>query len=214
MSVLNCKLYWGVPARFQWELAPASPMLPIQSAALKWSLNLTRWFFIRIGRKFKVFVDGLGESSKRFALNFPPEGLILRPTDSLKCNRRFSPRRPLVRQWCTFHLFASRNILLPVSFIPGPVLPVPGMLPCICDISLTSRTLPVCRIDAAVYGSKWAHTMAGIPSPTDSPVIEGARFASKRILGFMRSPKLGGMIFSFMRVSWSLRFSKQERPTS
>ena len=61
---------------------------------------------------------------------------MLRLTDSLQCNRRFSP---LV-------------------------------------------------VDSAVYGSKWAHTMAGIPSPTDKPIIEGVRRASKRISGLMRSP--------------------------
>ena len=50
--------------------------------------------------------------------------------------------------------------------------------------------------------------MASIPSATDNPVIEGVRCASKRILGLMMSPELGGMIFSFTRGSLSLRFSK------
>ena len=38
-------------------------------------------------------------------------------------------------------------------------------------------------IDSAFYGLKWAHSMAGIPSPTDNPVVEAVRSASKRILG-------------------------------
>ena len=110
-----------------------------------------------------------------------------------------------------------------------------------------------CVVDSAFYGIKWAHTMAGIPSPTDNPVVEAVRCASKRILGtrvvnrkepisssvihdligladlqnpvhlrnitmyvlsfagfldLMMFPELGGMIFSFTRVSWSSRFSK------
>ena len=38
-------------------------------------------------------------------------------------------------------------------------------------------------IDSAFYGIKWAHDMAGVPSPTDDSVIETVRSASKRILG-------------------------------
>ena len=45
-----------------------------------------------------------------------------------------------------------------------------------------------CVVNSAVYGTKWAHTKVGIPSPTDNPIIEGVRCASKRILGLMRSP--------------------------
>ena len=67
VSALKGQIYWGVSVRFQSELTPASPMLPIQPAALKWSLNLSR-FFIRIGRK--VFVARLGENSKRFVLPY------------------------------------------------------------------------------------------------------------------------------------------------
>ena len=38
-------------------------------------------------------------------------------------------------------------------------------------------------IDSAFYGIKWAHSMAGIPSPTDNPIVEATRSASKRLLG-------------------------------
>ena len=38
-------------------------------------------------------------------------------------------------------------------------------------------------IDSAFYGIKWAHSLAGIPSPTDNPIVEAVRSASKRILG-------------------------------
>ena len=38
-------------------------------------------------------------------------------------------------------------------------------------------------IDSAFYGLKWAHCLVGIPSPTDNPIVEAVRSASKRILG-------------------------------
>ena len=38
-------------------------------------------------------------------------------------------------------------------------------------------------IDSASYGIKWAHSLAGIPSPTDNPIVEAVRSASKRTLG-------------------------------
>ena len=38
-------------------------------------------------------------------------------------------------------------------------------------------------IDSAFYGIKWAHDMAGVPSPTDNSVVENVRSAAKRILG-------------------------------
>ena len=53
---------------------------------------------------------------------------------------------------------------------------------------LIEESHSLCVVVAAVYGTKWAHTTAGIPSPTDNPIIEGVRCASKRIFGLMRSP--------------------------
>ena len=38
-------------------------------------------------------------------------------------------------------------------------------------------------VDSAFYGSKWAHDVVGIPSPTDDPIVEAVRKASKRVLG-------------------------------
>ena len=38
-------------------------------------------------------------------------------------------------------------------------------------------------IDSAFYGIKWAHDMAGPPSPTDNSVVQAVRSASKRVLG-------------------------------
>ena len=38
-------------------------------------------------------------------------------------------------------------------------------------------------IECIFYGIKWAHAMAGIPSPTDNPIVEAVRSALKIILG-------------------------------
>ena len=35
-------------------------------------------------------------------------------------------------------------------------------------------------VDSAIYTIQWAHTMAGIPSPTNSPIILATRGAAKR----------------------------------
>ena len=38
-------------------------------------------------------------------------------------------------------------------------------------------------IDSAFCAIKWAHDMAGVPSPTDNPAVEAVRLASMRIPG-------------------------------
>ena len=37
--------------------------------------------------------------------------------------------------------------------------------------------------DSAIYGIQWAHNLAGIPSPTDSPIIQAISSAAKRLVG-------------------------------
>ena len=38
-------------------------------------------------------------------------------------------------------------------------------------------------VDSAIYAIQWAHTMAGIPSPTNRPIIHAIREAAKRLVG-------------------------------
>lgn len=38
-------------------------------------------------------------------------------------------------------------------------------------------------VDSAIYGIQWAHHLAGIPSPTDSPIIHDVSRAAKRLIG-------------------------------
>ena len=34
-------------------------------------------------------------------------------------------------------------------------------------------------VDSAIYANQWVHTMAGIPSPTNSPIIHAIKEAAK-----------------------------------
>ena len=38
-------------------------------------------------------------------------------------------------------------------------------------------------VDSAIYGIQWAHNLAGIPSPTDSPVVHHVSRTAKRFIG-------------------------------
>ena len=38
-------------------------------------------------------------------------------------------------------------------------------------------------VDSAIYAIQWANGLAGIPSPTDSPIIHGLRQTAKRLSG-------------------------------
>lgn len=48
---------------------------------------------------------------------------------------------------------------------------------------LIEETHSPSAVDSAFYGLKWAHDVAGIFSPTDDPIVEAVRSASKRVLG-------------------------------
>ena len=48
---------------------------------------------------------------------------------------------------------------------------------------LIEKTHSPGAVDSAFYDLKWAHDLAGIPSPTDDPIVEALRTASKRVLG-------------------------------
>ena len=38
-------------------------------------------------------------------------------------------------------------------------------------------------VNSAIYGIQWAHNLAGIPSPTDSPIIHSISRAAKKLIG-------------------------------
>ena len=38
-------------------------------------------------------------------------------------------------------------------------------------------------VDSAIYGIQWAHSLADVPSPTNSPIVHAISRASKRIIG-------------------------------
>ena len=37
-------------------------------------------------------------------------------------------------------------------------------------------------VDSAIFGIQWAHHLAGLPSPIDSPIIHAVSRAAKRIM--------------------------------
>ena len=53
-------------------------------------------------------------------------------------------------------------------------------------------------VDSAIYAIQWAHTIAAIPSPTNSPIIHAIREAAKRLVGTRpvnkKEPISAGMI--------------------
>ncbi|CAH3107003.1 unnamed protein product, partial [Pocillopora meandrina] len=58
-------------------------------------------------------------------------------------------------------------------------------------------------VDSAIYAIQWAHTMAAIPSPTNSPIIHAIREAAKRLVGTRpvnkKEPISAGMIRKLLR---------------
>ena len=112
--------------------------------------------------------------------NLPPEGFILRLTDSLQSTVLSSKAisttvvyHRAFRKWKDFATSKLHSCTCPAS-------------PCHVALylqHLIDESHSPCVVDSDFYGIKWAHTMAGIPSPTDNPVVEAVRCASKRILG-------------------------------
>ena len=58
---------------------------------------------------------------------------------------------------------------------------------------------------SAIYGIQWAHHLAGIPSPTDSPIIHDVSRAAKRLIGTRlvnkKEPILPDMIKKLVEAS-------------
>ena len=134
-------------------------------------------FFLCI---FDRFSDIFRSGFWRGLQNLPPEGFILRLTDSLQSTVLSSKAisttmvyHRAFRKWKDFATSKLHSCACPAS-------------PCHVALylqHLIDESHSPCVVDSAFYGIKWAHTMAGIPSPTDNPVVEAVRCASKRILG-------------------------------
>ena len=110
----------------------------------------------------------------------PPQGFILRLTDSLQStvlsSKAISTTMVYHRAFRKWKDFATSRL----HCCACPASP--------CHVALYLQHLideshSPCVVDSVFYGIKWAHTMAGIPSPADNPVFEAVRCASKRILG-------------------------------
>ena len=67
--------------------------------------------------------------------------------------------------------------------LDGNAFPAPPFYVALYLQHIIEETHSPSAVDSAFYGLKWAHDVAGIPSPTDDPIVEAVRSASKRILG-------------------------------
>ena len=67
--------------------------------------------------------------------------------------------------------------------LDGNAFPAPPFYVALYLQHLIEETHSPSAVDSAFYGLKWTHDVAGIPSPTDDPIVEAVRSASKRILG-------------------------------
>ena len=65
-----------------------------------------------------------------------------------------------------------------ISYFPAESSHVALYLQHVLDTTCSYHT-----VDAAFYSIKWAHNIAGIPSPTDHSVVNFVREGAKRILG-------------------------------
>ena len=70
---------------------------------------------------------------------------------------------------------------------------------------LLDTTQSYSAVDSAIYGIQWAHNLAGIPSPTNSPIIHDVSRAAKRLIGTClvnkKEPILPDMIKKLVEVS-------------
>ena len=123
---------------------------------------------------FDHFSDIFHSGFWRGLQNLPPEGFILRLTDSLQSTVLSSKALSTTmvyhrafRKWKDFAASKLHSCACPAS-------------PCHVALylqHLIDESHSPCVVDSAFYGIKWAHTMAGIPSPTDNPVVEAVRCA-------------------------------------
>ena len=73
-------------------------------------------------------------------------------------------------------------------------------------------------VDSAIFGIQWAHHLAGLPSPTDSPIIKAVSRAAKRIMGTRvcnrKEPVSPDMIRKLVEKSNQVRREKSEKSAS
>ena len=140
------------------------------------------WFFSVLLAFFSllhfpdVFRSGFWDFGQDALPVGPKEGLAERLKTTIlssKANSTSSLYHRAYRKWKEFA----------ISKLDGAVFPAKPFHVALYLQHLIEQSHSPSVIDSAFYGIKWAHSMAGIPSPTDNPVVEAVRAASKRILG-------------------------------
>ena len=59
---------------------------------------------------------------------------------------------------------------------------------------LTETTHSVSAVQSAFYAIRWAHSTAGLPSPTEHPIVMMAKDAASRLIGCNKK-KIGKSLF-------------------
>ena len=80
------------------------------------------------------------------------------------------------RAFCKWKQFALNKL-------DGNVFPASPFYVALYLQHIIEETHSPSTVDSAFYGLKWAHDMAGIPSPTNDPIVEAIVSVSKRVLG-------------------------------
>lgn len=143
-------------------------------------LGFSYWFLLSISRLFihfpDIFQSGFWDFDQDALLDGPIQGLAERLKTTILSSKATSTSLLYHRAFRKWKEFAT-------STFDGNVFPAKPFHVALYLQHLIEQSHSPSVIDSAFYGIKWAHSMAGIPSPTDNPIVGAVRAASKRILG-------------------------------
>ncbi|XP_068738599.1 uncharacterized protein [Montipora capricornis] len=123
-----------------------------------------------------IFQSGFWDFDQDALPNGPVQGLADRLKTTVLSSKATSTSLLYYRAYRKWKQFA-------ISMFDGNVFPAKPFHVALYLQHLIEQSHSPSVIDSAFYGIKWAHSMAGIPSPTDNPIVEATRSASKRLLG-------------------------------
>ena len=135
------------------------------------SFALVSWFLLSISRLFihfpDIFQSGFWDFDQDALLDGPIQGLAERLKTTILSLKATSTSLLYHRAFRKWKVFAT-------STFDGNVFPAKPFHVALYLQHLIEQSHSPSVIDSAFYGLKWAHSMAGIPSPTDNPIV-GAR---------------------------------------
>ena len=139
-----------------------------------------RFFFFSTSHLFSHLPDIFRSGFWNFGQNAPPDGPIQGLAERLKTTILSSKANSTS---LLYHRAYRKWKQFAISTFDGNVFPANPIHVALYLQHLIEQSHSPNVIDSAFYGMKWAHSLAGIPSPTDNPIVEAVRSTSKRILG-------------------------------